>query len=110
MASEIILIAKVAEEACATAVNDPSNLDARTHLLNAVEAFVDATGQKAVLNTQPIGGGSISKGVSRTEALAAACQIRKRSADVLPFPMAGSLGLLLLPWPNQLCAGNRKRN
>jgi hypothetical protein len=47
MASEIILIAKVAEEACATAVNDPSNSDARTHLLNAVEAFVDAAGQKA---------------------------------------------------------------
>ena len=47
MASEIILIAKVAEEACATAVNDPSNLDARADLLNAVEAFVNAAGQKA---------------------------------------------------------------
>ena len=47
MASEIILIAIAAEEACATAVNDPSNVDARTDLLNAVEAFVDAAGQKA---------------------------------------------------------------
>jgi hypothetical protein len=56
MASEIILIAKVAEEACATAVNDPSNSDARTHLLNAVEAFVDAAGQKAgaTLSRYPI--------------------------------------------------------
>jgi hypothetical protein len=54
MASEIILIAKVAEVACATAVNDPGNLGARADLLNAVEAFVDAAGQKAVLNTQPI--------------------------------------------------------
>ena len=52
MASEIILIAKVAEKACATAVNDPSNLDARAGLLNAVGTFVDAAGQ--VLNTQPI--------------------------------------------------------
>ena len=47
MASEIILIAKVAEKACATAVNDPSNLDARAGLLNAVGAFVDAAGQMA---------------------------------------------------------------
>ena len=47
MASEIILTAKVAEEACATAVNDPSNLGARADLLNAVEAFVDAAGRKA---------------------------------------------------------------
>jgi hypothetical protein len=47
MASEIILIAKVAEEACAIAVNDPSNLGARADLLNAVEALVDAAGQKA---------------------------------------------------------------
>jgi hypothetical protein len=47
MASEIILIAKVAEVACATAVNDPGNLGARADLLNAVEAFVDAAGQKA---------------------------------------------------------------
>ena len=46
MASEITLIAKVAEEACATAVNDPSNLGARANLLNAVEAFADAAGQK----------------------------------------------------------------
>ena len=47
MAYEIILIAKVAEEACAIAVNDPSNLGARADLLNAVEALVDAAGQKA---------------------------------------------------------------
>jgi hypothetical protein len=45
MASEIILIAKVAEKAFATAVNDPSNLDARAGLLNAVGASVDAAGQ-----------------------------------------------------------------
>jgi hypothetical protein len=32
MASEIILIAIAAEEACATAVNDPSNVDARADL------------------------------------------------------------------------------
>jgi hypothetical protein len=51
MASEIILIAKVAEQACATAVNDPSNLDARADLLNAVDAFVDAAGQKAGAKT-----------------------------------------------------------
>jgi hypothetical protein len=47
MSSEIILTAKVAEEACETAVNDPSNLGARADLLNAVEAFVEAAGQKA---------------------------------------------------------------
>lgn len=47
MAPEIILIAKVAEEACATAVCDPSNLDARASLLNAVAAFIDAAGQMA---------------------------------------------------------------
>jgi hypothetical protein len=47
MASEIILIAKVAEEACATAVNDPRNADVRADLLNAVEALVEAAGQKA---------------------------------------------------------------
>src|SRR3984885_9153028 len=46
MASEFILTAKVAKEACTAAVNDPSNLGARAHLLNAVEAFVDAVGQR----------------------------------------------------------------
>ena len=49
MASEIILIAKVAEEACATAVNDPSKPGARADLLTAVEAFGDAARQTAGL-------------------------------------------------------------
>jgi hypothetical protein len=47
MASEIILTATIAEKACATAVNDPSNSGARADLLNAVEAFVDAARQTA---------------------------------------------------------------
>jgi hypothetical protein len=47
MLSEIILVAKVAEEACATAVNDPRNAVVRADLLNAVEALVGAAGQKA---------------------------------------------------------------
>src|ERR1700733_10286714 len=46
MASEFILTAKVAKEACTKAVNDPSNLGARADLLCAVEAFVDAVGQR----------------------------------------------------------------
>ena len=46
MVSEIIIIAKVAEEACATAVNDPRNVDVRADLLAAAEALVGAVGQE----------------------------------------------------------------
>ena len=47
MASEIMSVAKVAEKACAAAVNDARNADARVALFNAVEAFVDAVGQES---------------------------------------------------------------
>jgi hypothetical protein len=47
MASEIMLAAKVAEKACATAVDDPKNANARADLLKAVGLLVDAVGQKS---------------------------------------------------------------
>jgi hypothetical protein len=46
MASEIMLVARVAEKACAAAVNDPRNADVRVALFNAVAALVDAVGQE----------------------------------------------------------------